>query len=324
MPIDEIPNFDKQFMARLVMDLYGIEGDISPLVSYEDQNALIKTPGAKYVLKIANQKWPHEFLQAQTDVLEYLRINAPDLTFPGVIPTLEGNTITHVKGFAVRLLTYLEGDLLTNTPRTPEIYQDIGRFLGQFSKVMQNYSPESVEGSDDLWKLDNVMACKAYLSDVADEDVRDQFERLYKYYAKNILPRLPRLRKAVIHSDANEQNFLVDPREPTKIAGLIDFGELQYGSQINDLAITLAYGLLGENDVAMASAKIIEGYDREFKLEEEEREILYYLMAMRLVTTITMSCHNAKLQPDNKYRLVTQKPARVLLRQLEEEKYILA
>lgn len=324
MPIDEIPNLNKQSMARLVMDLYGIEGEISPLVSYEDQNALIKTPAAKYVLKIANKKWSQEFLQAQTDVLEFLKINAPDLAFPGVIPTSTGDTITHIKGFAVRLLTYLEGDLLTNTPRTPEIYQDIGRFLGQFSKAMKNYPPDSVEGSDELWKLDNVMACKAYLSDVADEEARDQFERLYAYYENNILPSLPRLRKAVIHSDANEQNFLVDPREPTKISGLIDFGELQYGSQINELAITLAYGLLGENDVAMASSKIIEGYDREFELEEEEREILYYLMAMRLVTTITMSFHNAKLQPDNKYLLVTQEPARVLLRQLEEEKYILA
>jgi hypothetical protein len=309
-------------MARIVMDLYGIEGEVSPLVSYEDQNALIKAPGAKYVLKIANKKWSQQFLQAQTDVLEYLKINAPDLAFPSVIPTLEGSTITHVKGFAVRLLTYLEGDLLTNTPRTPEIYQDVGRFLGQFSKAMQHYSPDSVEGSDELWKLDNVMACKAYLSDVADEEARKQFERLYTYYEKNILPRLPGLRKAVIHSDANEQNFLVDPREPTKISGLIDFGELQYGSQINELAITLAYGLLGESNVAMASSKMIEGYDREFKLEKEEREILYYLMAMRLVTTITMSFHNAKLQPDNKYLLVTQKPARVLLRQLEEQKYI--
>ena len=305
------------------MDLYGIEGEISPLVSYEDQNALIKTPGAKYVLKIANKKWPLEFLQAQTDVLEHLRVNAPELTFPSVIPSLEGNTITHVKGFAVRLLTYLEGNLLTNTPRTPELYQDVGRFLGQFSKAMQTYSPGSVEGSDKEWKLDHVMACKAYLPDIADEDARDQIERLYDYYERNILPRLPRLRKAVIHSDVNEQNLLVDPSEPKKISGLIDFGELQYGSQVNDLAITLAYALLGENDIAMASSKIIEGYDREFKLEEEEREILYYLMAMRLVTTITMSSHNAKLQPGNEYILVSQKPALVLLKQMEEEKFIL-
>ena len=323
MPTDEIPNFDKQSMARLVMDIYGIQGEISPLVSYEDQNALIKTPGAKYVLKIANKKWPLEYLQAQTDILEFLRINAPELTFPQVVLTLEGNAMTNVKGFTVRMLTFLEGELFTNIPRTPELYQDVGRFLGQFSKVMMTYPSDSIEGSDEMWNLDNVMACKAYLHEIVGEDVRGQFERLFEYYERNILPKLPRLRKAVIHGDANEQNFLVDPLEPLKISGLIDFGDMRYGSQINDLAISLAYGLLGENDIAMASAKIIEGYDREFKLEVEEQEILYHLMAMRLVATISMSSHNAKLQPDNEYILVSQEPARVLLKQLEEEKYIL-
>ncbi len=172
MPIDDIPNFDRQSMARLVMDLYGIEGDLSPLVSYEDQNALVRTPAAKYVLKIGNRKWPPSFVQAQTDVLEYLKINAPGLTFPSVIRTRDGNTITRVEGFAVRLLTYLEGELLTNTPRTPALYQDVGRFLGQFSKAMQGYPADTVEGSDPLWKLDNVIACKAYLDDVADAEVR--------------------------------------------------------------------------------------------------------------------------------------------------------
>ena len=138
------------------------------------------------------------------------------------------------------------------------------------------------------------------------------------------MPKLPHLRKAVIHGDANEQNFLINPAEPTIITGLIDFGELQFSSQINDLAITLAYGLLGEDDIEMASSQIIKGYEREFAILDEEREILYYLMAMRLVTNITMTSHTAKLFPENEYILIAQKPAQELLNKLEQEKYILA
>ena len=74
----------------------------------------------------------------------------------------------------------------------------------------------------------------------------------------------------------------------------------------------------------MASEKIIEGYDNEFKLQQEEREILYYLMAMRLVTNITMTSYAARLFPENVYILISQKPARALLKKLENEKYILA
>ena len=321
---EEVPRFSDEALAKLVLDIYGIKGEISPLVSYEDLNARIKTASATYVLKIANKKWSSEFLQMQTDVLVYLKTSVPELTFPAVIESLTGETMTSVDGFTVRLLTYLEGELLTNTARTPQLYQDVGRFLGQYSKAMQDYPHAVADGSDKLWKLDNVMACKIYLSDIADLDARDRIERLYSVYQKNIFPKLPQLRKALIHGDANEQNILINPDQPMKMAGLIDFGDIHFSSQINELAIALAYGLLGEDDIAMASASMIEGYQREFKLEEEEREILYYLMAMRLVTSITMSSHNAKLFPDNEYILVSQKPARVLLKKLEDEKYILA
>ena len=60
------------------------------------------------------------------------------------------------------------------------------------------------------------------------------------------------------------------------------------------------------------------------ELIDEEREILYYLMAMRLVTSIIMSSHSAKLFPDNDYIIISQKPARALLKKLEEDKYILS
>ena len=53
---NQVPNFDAQALGGLAIDLYGIKGDISSLVSFEDQNARIKTPGGSYVIKIANKK----------------------------------------------------------------------------------------------------------------------------------------------------------------------------------------------------------------------------------------------------------------------------
>ena len=321
---EEVPNFSDEKIAQIVKEHYGLEGKISSFVSFEDQNALITTPGERYVLKIANKRWLPEFVKMQTDVLDHLKKEAPNLTVPSVIKTSNDDDIISVDGFLVRLLNFLQGELLTNIPRTPDLYQDVGRFLGQFSEAMKTFSPEATEGSDPLWKLDNVIACKEYLPEVIDEDARDRITRLFEYYEKNIMPKLPHLRKAVIHGDANEQNFLINPAEPTIITGLIDFGELQFSSQINDLAITLAYGLLGEDDIEMASSQIIKGYEREFAILDEEREILYYLMAMRLVTNITMTSHTAKLFPENEYILIAQKPAQELLNKLEQEKYILA
>ena len=115
----------------------------------------------------------------------------------------------------------------------------------------------------------------------------------------------------------NEQNVLVEAHNPDQISGLIDFGELQYGTHINELAITLAYALLGEDDINMAARQIIDGYTEVFLLETEEMEVLPNLMAMRLIQSIIMTSNNAKKFPDNNYILVSQESARKLLRRIE-------
>jgi Ser/Thr protein kinase RdoA (MazF antagonist) len=320
----EVPNFDEHAIAKIARENYGLEGEITSLVSFEDQNALIDTPKGKFVIKIGNKRWDLEFVKMQTEVFEYLKNVAPDMKFSSVVPSFSGEKIIFVDGFAVRLLTYLEGEILGNMKRGPELYRDIGCFLGKFSNAMGGFSHPGREGSDPLWKLDNVIACKAYLPDVIDEDDRNRITRLYEEYEKSIRPKLQNLQKAIIHGDANEQNFLILPDQPNKIAGLIDFGEMQYGTQINELAIALTYSLLGEDDIQMAATNIIDGYTKEFPLEEVEIDILYYLVAMRLVTNITMTSYSAKQHPENKeYILISQKPARALLKKLEDEKYIL-
>ena len=51
----EVPHFNNEAVAHLAMELYGIEGEISALVSYEDQNARIKTSDGTYVLRLPTQ-----------------------------------------------------------------------------------------------------------------------------------------------------------------------------------------------------------------------------------------------------------------------------
>ena len=316
---DQVPQFDIEAIARLAMVLYGMEGEISPLVSFEDQNARIKTSGGSYVLKIANKRWAIDGLYMQADAIEHLRTKAPELPLPRIVPTRTGEAITVIDGFAVRLFTFLEGNLLGTASRSPELYHDLGCFMGRFSKAMQDYSHPAAHRPDDLWNLDNVMSCKVYLQDVSGEGVRARIERFYKTYENNTLPTLQYLRKSVIHNDANEHNLLVTTDEPAKIAGLIDFGEVQFGTHINELAITLAYALLGEHDIETAARKIIQGYMQEFMLEAGELEVLPDLMAMRLVQSIIMTSNRARDFCGNAYISVSQEPVRALLKKLEEE-----
>ncbi len=315
-----IPDFNDETIAKLVMELYGIEGKISALVSYEDQNARINTLKGSYVLKIANNRLPIEGLQVQTDAFEHVRKTVPTLNLPRIIPSIKGGLITIVDGFAIRLLTFLEGDVLANANRSPALYHSIGSFMGQFSNAMKDFNRPDALRPDDLWNLDNILACKIHLKDVVRSEDRARIERCFDTYVTNTQPKLPELRKAVIHNDANEQNLLVCAQRPDKVSGLIDFGDLQFASQVNELAITLAYALLEEKDIEMAAGEVIHGYTAEFPLEVTELEMLPNLLAMRLVQSIIMSSNNAKAFPDNEYILISQKPALALLKKLENEK----
>ncbi len=294
---NKAPDYNDNAIAAFASELYGIEGKNSSLLSYEDQNARIKTSTGSYVLKIANNRLPIKELEMQTDAIKYVRKTMPELNLPRVILTKNGNLITIVDGFAIRLLTFLEGEILGQENHSPSLYSSIGHFMGRFSIAMQGYSHPDANRSGDLWNLDNVMACSQYLSDIKNADDRRCIEHFYKHYINDTLPKLPPLRRAIIHGDANEQNLLVGAESPNEIIGLIDFGDLQLATLVNE----------------MASREILQGYIREFPLDAIELEVLPNLIAMRLVQSILMSSHSARLSPDNEYITVSQKPARALL-----------
>lgn len=319
---EQVPQFDDEKIAGIALRFYGIEGEITSLVSYEDQNACIKTSAGTYVIKIANKRLSVADLNMQIEVLEHLRTTVAELVFPRVIPSKSGEKITFVDGFAIRLFTYLQGELLAHAPRSSQLYRNLGRFMGKFSTAMLGYNHPAADRSDYLWNLDNVIACKVYIEDVSDEETRACIEGVYARYEKNIAPKLKHLRQSVIHGDANDQNILVATDELGKVVGLLDFGDLQFASQVNELAILLAYTLFGVDDIAPAAAEIIHGYTEEFSLEDVELELLFDLMAMRLVQTISMSSHTAKKFPDNEYILVSVKPAQVLLKKLQEKRFM--
>ena len=91
-------------------------------------------------------------------------------------------------------------------------------------------------------------------------------------------------------------------------------------THVNEIAITMAYALLGEDNIEMAAREILQGYMQEFPLDARELEVLPNLITMRLIQSIIMSSNSAKIFPNNDYILISQKPARALLKELENEK----
>ncbi len=105
----------------------------------------------------------------------------------------------------------------------------------------------------------------------------------------------------MIHGDANDYNVLVDPGSMT-VSGLIDFGDTIYSYTVGDLAIALAYVVLGEGD----PRDVIAGYTSEFGLLDDEREALWPLVRLRLAMSVCIAAHQIRQQPENEYLAISQ------------------
>ena len=221
------------------------------------------------------------------------------------------------------MLSYVDGVVYSRGEKSLPLYRDAGRFLGQLSQSLQDFSHPASHRAGYLWDLDNVIGCRAHLEDIDDSATRERIGRLFEHYQTCVAPRLRGLRKAVIHGDANQHNFIIDRDHRQRMHGLIDFGEMMHSTQVNELAIALAYLLLGETDIGAAANAVIDGYCAEFALADEELAVLYELVAMRLVTSIVMSSNEATIYPDNSnYILTSQAEGQALLQRLEEQNYL--
>ena len=314
--MDHIPPFySESALAAITKKLYGLEGDIKPLVSYEDQNARLTVGADQYVLKIANANMDTADLAFQNATLEHLEKVLPDAGLPRVIHNLKGDTIAMHEGHAVRLLTFVPGSVYAHAKRTLKLHASFGRYMATFNSAMQGFEHSGAVRPGFIWGLDNVMLSKPFVHHIVLEDNRARVERYFARYEAEVLPKLKSLRKAIIHQDANDHNVLVN--EAGEVSGLIDFGDVMWGSLINELAIMLAYGMQNTDDILGAAEEIITGYNEVFPLEEDEIGIVLNLAAMRIVQSVTLSSRDSRDDPDNAYLVVSQTPGFALLEKLE-------
>jgi hypothetical protein len=294
---------------------YGLEGALTPLVSERDQNVLIDADGDRYVLKIANAAEDRGFLALQNAALEHIAAVDPGLGVPRLVRTRDGAEITDTDRHAVRLLTWLPGELFSAVPKTPALLGSLGAFLGRLSKALASFGHPAAHRPGFLWNLDEASAVKPWLDDVSP-DSRALVARIFERYETRALPKLRGLRTGVLHQDANDNNLIVS-RDGEAVIGLIDFGDMAFGRQIHELAVTLAYALLDMEDLYAAARPLISSYTAVHPIEAGEAEILFDLVAARLAVSVCVSSRRAREFPDNEYLLISQAPALRLLDRID-------
>ena len=318
------PPFSPEEARAIAEDRYGIRpATIEELPAELDRNFLLRAEaGEAYVLKIAHGSVSEAVLDLQNQTLRHLR-GALDV-IPQLIASRAGADIAKVcaangEPYRARLLRYIDGVPLRDfRPHGNDLLADIGAQLGRLSAAMQGFSHDEKRLAY-RWNIGNLSAVAGYGQDLPS-DKKALLGHFLGLYETQVLPALPRLRHSFAYNDPNDSNILVRAQgaEPPRVAGLIDFGDMVYGPTVVDLAVALAYIMMGAPRPLDKAAPVIRAYHAEFPLSEDEIQLLYPLIAARLCLSVCISRHQQRREPDNRHLSISEAGAWALLATLRE------
>ena len=283
--------------------------ELVPLEGYGSSNYRVDTGKDQFVLKrYKADDDRRRLLEIESRVLKELAELKYD--FPYEVDTL---ILQNKKrdDEVLRLHRYLHGEFLAEVPHTEVLLHSFGRFLGQIDRRMARVDASKIGQREILWDLRYFLQNQELLSCMAAPEDRRLVDYFFLQYEEQVGPNAYKLRKSLIHNDANDWNVLT---RKGKVSGIIDFGDMCYSWLINELAVAITYIMMGKEDPLQAAAAVIQGYHGVQPLQEQELGLLYYLVGARLCTSVCNSAYSKRQLPDSSYITISEKPAWSLLR----------
>lgn len=304
--VTNAPRFRAKDAERIAAEIFGVRGAAAPLASERDQNFRI---GSDYILKIANGGELREFLELQHEAMARLRAADTGLEWPRVAPSLAGGEIVEHGGHFVRLLTWIPGTPLAQVPRrTPELLDSLGRALARVDLALAGFDGASAHRQFH-WDLRQAAEARQHLT-LLPEARRELVARFFAAWERVPWSALPH---SVIHGDANDYNVLV---RGGRVVSILDFGDMVWTATVCNLAIALAYAMLGEEQPIAAAAHVVAAYREVRPLADAEVEALHPLAAARLAMSVCYCAWQAGAAPENEYLNISNRPAWALLKRL--------
>jgi hydroxylysine kinase len=290
-------------VMALAAERYGLSATVRRLDSERDQNFRLQTAdGGDYVLKIANPAEDRAVTNLQTEALRHVAAREPGLPIPRIVPASNGAVeldVTFEDGSrrVVRLLSFLAGTPMHQASPSAELRRNVGRCAARLAQALRDFVHPGANHKL-LWDIQHAAELRPLLGTVPSNQ-RETVERFLDGFVAHAVPVLARLATQPLHNDLNPHNIVVDPGEPSRVSGIIDFGDLTATARVNDLAIAAAYQVVDGDHPLAPACELIAAYHAVAPLEPRERAILFDLIATRMVMTIVISNIRATRYPEN-------------------------
>lgn len=296
----------KEIFNLNVSEITTLDGDIN----YSNIKYLLTDDvGNKYVLKIFPNLDELVLAREESRILNEI---GGSLSFkvPQNIDTPEGKPFfAHEKGMA-KLLTFIEGDFISNVEQTNEMLFSLGEKAAELDVALKEITSPLIASRRLFWDVQ-----RAHLSLPKVELIKDPAkQKLVSYFLDRfqhfVFPRLPELHHQIIHGDLNDNNILV---KDGKIEGFLDFGDSSYAPMVTEIAVAMTYLMFDKENPFEDILPLLRGYQSSNLLTRQEVELLPDLITTRLCISVCNSAEKKYLGQDNDYVLISEKPAWELL-----------
>ena len=295
------PAIDSGALKRALGAHWELRGSLVTLGGERDRNyRLDRVEGAPLLVKVAHPDEDPAITDFQTAALLHLEKAGSGLPLPRMIRAGDGTTFLRFVAMdgrpcLLRVLTFLEGRVMALP--LPSAHA-LGVLTGRLDRALEGFS-HPADSRRLLWDIREAPALRDLLGEVEDPVLRglaaaalDRFEA----QAAEVLAGLP---GQVIHNDLNPHNVLVEEKDPSVLAGIIDFGDMVRASRLQEVATACAY-LLGPEEAPLSGpAAFLSGYRSVLPLAAEEAALLPVLMATRMAMTVLITHWRAGRQPEN-------------------------
>ena len=286
------PQFSETAAKRVLAMEFGLEGELSPLVSERDQNFRVAVAdGRKFVFKIANSAESSVTTDFQIKALLHLEQRQCPVATPGIERTLAGNDSARIydgdAAHVCRVVSYLQGTLLSESSASPQLARNLGESAARLDLAMADFEHPG-DSPLLLWDLQRAAGLRDLLPYIEEAALRAAVTACLDDFDARVQPALPALRRQVIHSDLHGDNVLADSDHQNSITGVIDFGDMVRAPLIMEVAIAASYLRSAQGDALSLIAPFVGAYNSLIPLQADELELLFDLVRARLAATISI------------------------------------
>ena len=272
------------------------------LGSQQDANFLLEDhlSGPLGVLKVPNEAFTAEELDAQTAATARLAAVLPDLRFPTSVPSTMPRDLPAGCG-QLRILSFLDGHPQRLGYLHPAVVRGLGSITGRVSRALASFEHPGTERTLQ-WDLRHAGRVLTLLA----PSVRDLARRrVVDWTLSSVWPLVEalssELRLQVVHGDLTDDNVVCAGETARRPDGVIDFGDLCRSWTVGELAVTVSSMLHHDGMTPRDVLPAVSAFDREQPLRDAEIDALWPLVVVRGAVLVVSGTHQVEIDASNAY-----------------------